>query len=349
MCNMHCRYCFYVDEASHRMTSSFGRMCDDTVNTLVRKAFVYADGAVSFTFQGGEPLLAGLDFYRTFVKTVGEYNTRRISVSYALQTNATLLDDGFCAFFAEHGFLIGVSLDGTRDIHDSLRRDRYGEGTHSSVMSGIRLLQKHNVDFNILCVVTKLVAENISKAWRELSKYGHLQFIPCIDGLSGETSDFSICAEDYGKALVEIFDLYRAAFFTASPVRERRMDNYLSMLLGYLPEHCGMSGRCGQYFLCEADGGVYPCDFYVLDEWLMGNINETSFARMAKSDTMQRFLEEGSSFSDTCKGCKYFALCFGGCRRDREPSLDKNRFCESYKYFFDRRLADMQRLAAAIK
>ena len=347
-CNMQCRYCFYADEANHRSTASFGIMQSDTMNTLVRKAVIYAEGRVTFSFQGGEPTVAGVEFYRDFVKTVSEYNVRGLSVSYSLQTNATLLTDEFCAFFAKHGFLIGVSLDGTKEIHDSLRTCADGKGTYSSVMYGIELLQKHGVEFNILCVMTKSVAENIKEVWKSLSVYGNIQFIPCIDGLDGKAAQFSLDAESYGNALIEIFDLYKAAFSTSSPVRERRMENYIAMLLGYPPEHCGMLGRCGVYFLCEADGSVFPCDFYVLDEWKIGNVNETSFARMVKSDVMQRFWHEGMEVPAKCRACEYFMLCRGGCRRDRE-GLCENRFCQSYKHFFKNRLPNMKALAEIAK
>lgn len=245
--------------------------------------------------------------------------------------------------------MIGVSLDGTKEIHDSLRIGNDGKGTYSLVVQGIELLKKHNVEFNILCVVTKDVAKNIRAVWKSLSMYGHIQFIPCIDGIDGEVTRFSLDAKNYGDALIEIFDLYRAAFFSAAPVRERRMDNYLSILLGYPPEQCGMLGKCGLYFLCEADGSVFPCDFYALDEWKIGNINETSFARMVKSDVMQRFQREGGETPIKCRECEYFMLCRGGCRRDREPLLIENRFCESYKHFFKSRLSDMQALADKIK
>ena len=343
-CNLKCRYCFYADEASHRNTHSYGIMQNETVRNLIRKALIYADGTISFTFQGGEPILAGLEFFKNFVNTVKQYNVNRLEVSYSVQTNGTLLNDEFCNFFAENGFLIGVSLDGRKDIHDLLRDNSY-----DAAVKGITLLKKYHIEFNVLCVLTKNVANDIHAVWKSLTQYGHLQFIPCIDSFDGSFSDFSINETDYGKVLVNIFNLYRASFFSNSLVSERRMDNYLSMLLGYPPEHCGMSGKCGIYFLCEADGSVFPCDFYVLDQWKIGNINETSFMRMAKSDVMHRFHVESIQIFEECHDCKYFFICRGGCRRDREPTLLTNRFCKSYKYFFNNCLTDMQELATRFK
>ena len=348
-CNLRCRYCFYADELARRAKPSPGVMDRETVRALIRKAFIYADGAVTFSFQGGEPTLAGASFYRFFIDEVSRCNTRGLPVSYGLQTNATLLTDELCELFAKHGFLIGVSLDGPKEIHDALRGDAAGGGSYDAVRRGIALLRRHRAEFNVLSVLTREAAGRIGEVWEELSPYGYLQFIPCIDALDGKAAPWSLDPETYGRALVEIFDRYRDAFFSSSPVRERRMDNYLSMLLGYPPEHCGMSGRCGVYFLCEADGGVYPCDFYALDEWKLGNIRETSFARMEAGPAAKRFAAEGSRRPEKCRDCRYLFLCGGGCRRDREPSLTENRFCESYRYFFDRRLAGMRALADAVR
>jgi len=344
-CNMRCTYCFYADEAAHRNVFSYGKMDSATVKNIVRKAFIYADESVSFTFQGGEPLLAGLEFFEAFVKCVNSFNTRDLDVLYSLQTNGTLLTDSFCRFFKANDFLVGVSLDGTEEIHDALRKDASGNGSYKKVKDGIRLLEKHGVDFNLLCVLTKECALNIKTVWKELSPHRHVQFIPCIDGLDGTSSPHSIDAELYGKALVDIFDLYERHNLLGSPVSERRIDNYLFILMGYPPEQCGMCGSCGTYFLCEADGSVFPCDFYVLDHWKLGNVNETSFARMERGEVMERFQNEGMQISDACRSCEYYFLCRGGCRRDREPDLLTNRFCESYKYFFENRLERMRELA----
>lgn len=348
-CNMQCKYCFYTDEMAHRHTALRGRMTEDTARNLIRRAFIHAHESVSFTFQGGEPTLAGVEFYRFFVKTVKEYNSRGLRVSYALQTNATLIDEQLCGFFAENGFLIGVSLDGTQNIHDSLRTDKNENGTYDKVRRSIKMLKKYNVEFSLLCVLTRSAAEHIREVLPSLSRYGSVQLIPCIDSFDKTISPFSLDAKSYGKALVEIFDIYRQALLSSSPISERRMDNYMSILLGYHPEMCGMSGRCGLYFLAEADGSVYPCDFYAIDDYKLGNINETSFSRMENSDTMGRFQEEGALPPAECRKCKYNYICRGGCRRDREPSLERNKYCESYKYFFDMRLEDMRALVKLIK
>jgi uncharacterized protein len=267
-----------------------------------------------------------------------------LPVSFSVQTNATLLTDEYCSFFAENGFLVGVSLDGSQKTHDKNRIYPNGGGSHADVMRGIELLKKHKVEFNVLCVLTNDICEHIRDAWSELAKYGHVQLIPCIEPFDADGEPL-LSAEAYGRALVDVFDMYEKTQLTPSPVRERRLDNYLYALSGLPPQQCGMAGGCGISFLCEADGSIFPCDFYALDKWKLGNINETSFARMENGESMQKFLAEGLDLPNECRECKYLFLCRGGCKRDREPNNSHNRFCESYKYFFDNRIQKMQTLA----
>ena len=351
-CSMRCRYCFYADVSDRRAVKSYGVMNADTMTALVRRAFAYADGAVSFAFQGGEPTLAGVDFYREFVRLTRRYNARGLPVNWALQTNGYDLPDELCDFFAENHFLLGVSVDGTRDIHDALRLDARGEGTYDRVMENIARLKRHGVDYNVLCVVTEPVARQGAACWDALSEHRYIQFIPCIDDFGGARQDFSLTAESYSQFLIDTFDRYEAAYRAGRPVSERRLDNYMLMLLGQRPEHCGMAGQCGLYFLVEADGGVYPCDFYVLDEWRLGSVNESGLLRMEKSERAQTFRAMSLNMPEKCAMCPYFALCRGGCRRDREPWQNglpaENRFCESYRRFFDERLPRMEKLARDI-
>jgi len=352
-CNMRCRYCFYADVSASRAVKSYGVMSRETAENLVRRAFAYADGSVSFAFQGGEPTLAGVGFYRDFLALARRYNTRGLRVSYALQTNGYELSDELCDFFAENRFLLGVSLDGTREIHDALRVDAQGRGTYDRVTGNIERLRRHGVDYNILCVVTEPVARQARTCWDSLSPHRYLQFIPCIDDFGGAKQPFSLTAEAYGRFLIETFDAYEAAFRAGRPVSERRLDNYMMLLLGQMPEHCGMAGQCGLYFLAEADGGVYPCDFYVLDEWRLGCVDKAGLRRMACGERAQAFRRLSLKRPQRCAGCRYFGLCRGGCRRDREPWTDgepaENRFCESYRMFFDTRLAQMEALARKIE
>lgn len=352
-CNMRCKYCFYADVTSLRNISNYGIMSRETMQQVIRKAFLYADGSVSFAFQGGEPTLAGSGFYEDFVRTVRQVNVRGLPVSYALQTNGYELSDAFCRFLAAHHFLVGVSVDGVKDIHNGLRRDAQGEGTFARVMGNIERLRQYGIEYNILCVVTAPVAERAKECWQNLARHGFLQFIPCIDDFHGPAQNWSLTAEAYGHFLIDVFSCYEHAWRKGNPVSERRFDNYLGVLLGQPPEDCGMRGLCGLYFLVEADGSVYPCDFYVLDEWRMGNLNLTSLGRMAKAEASLKFREISRTLPSSCNNCEWLRLCRGGCRRDREPFRDgrsgENKYCAGYRMFFEECFSKMRSLAEYIR
>ena len=352
-CNMRCVYCFYADVVSHRAHENYGTMSHETVEDLVRKAFAYAEGNVSFSFQGGEPTLAGAAYFIDFIQTVEKYNQRGLLVQYAIQTNGYRLSEEMLSVFEQYHFLVGVSLDGCEQTHDRLRVDAQGHGTYERVIHTIQRLKKRRIPYNILCVVTHEVAQQIHAVWRSLAPHGYIQFIPCIDGLDGEKSSYSLTPEAYGEFLVTTFQLYEQGWNTGHYVSVRNFDNYMQILMGQTPEMCGMRGRCGLYFLIEADGSVYPCDFYVLDKWHMGNIRQQSFFQLCRSDSCREFQQAALAVDPACQACPWYYLCHGGCRRDRETALGNelvlNRFCKSYQYFFERCEESMQQLAARIK
>lgn len=352
-CTMRCRYCFYADVAENRQVYSHGQMSLNTLDTIVRRAMSYADGYISFSFQGGEPTLAGIDFYKELIRLEKRYNSRKLPVHHAIQTNGYKLDDDLLQFLVDNNFLIGVSLDGTADIHDKLRLGADGKGSFAHVTKTISRLQELGAQFNILTVVNSYVARHGAECFRALAQYGYLQFIPCLDPFDGQHFDYSLNAADYGHFLKETFDLYYAAFNTNKPVSIRNFDNYIGILLGQPPETCGMCGRCGGYYLIEADGGVYPCDFYVLDQWQMGNINDSSFFRLEKSPLAQAFRDISVPLDKKCSQCPWFSLCRGGCRRDREPFTGDipslNQWCESYQAFFEYAFPRMREIAETLK
>ncbi len=266
----------------------------------------------------------------------------------ALQTNGLLLDSHWARFFKENGFLVGLSLDGGKALHDSLRRDSQGRGTFSRTMRAARLLESHEVDFNLLTVVTRQAAENITQVYRFLRRQGLLyqQYIPCLDPL-GEprgSSPYSLTPKVFGGFLKTLFDLWYQDVRAGRFIYIRYFENLLGMLLGRSPEHCGLSGRCALQHVIEADGSVYPCDFYCLDQWRLGNILEEDFAALDSAATAQRFLEESLAAPEYCGGCEYRFICRGGCRRDRE-GLGLNYFCQAYKEFFSYALPRLRELA----
>ncbi len=352
-CNMRCRYCFYADEARSRAVANYGVMSGETLEILVRKAFDYATGPVSFTFQGGEPTLAGLDFYRRLIALEKQYNARRVPVNNAIQTNGLLIDEAWAAFLREHRFLVGLSMDGYGALHDALRPDAAGEGTFARVCGAAALFDRHGVDYNILCVVTAPAARRAEKLYRYFCnrRFRYLQLIPCLDALDGGGGDWSLTAADYARFLNGTFRLYYDGFMRGDYVSVRLFDNYVRMLMGEPPESCGMAGVCASWLTIEGDGGVYPCDFYVLDEWRLGNIREDGIEALMTGAAARRFVETSRPVHEKCAACRWYPLCRGGCRREREPFADGrpglNRLCGAYQAFFEENAQNLERMAAA--
>ena len=346
---MRCEYCFYHDVSCNREVQSYGIMSDETLETLTRRAFAFAEKSVSFVFQGGEPTVAGIDFFRSAITYQKKYNSRRITVHNTIQTNATLITEEFAEFFKKNGFLVGVSLDGDKALNDKYRHLSDGSGSYDSINQGIDLLKKHGVDFNVLAVITKESAKSPSLVYSSLKEYKYLQFIPVIDDFNGETADFSLSAEDYGRFLCETFELYYRDIMAGNYVSVRDFDSYIHMLMGMPPSSCAMQGRCGGYFTVEADGSIYPCDFYVTDEHRIGNICEESFFSLARSEKLSNFITSSVCVSEKCRNCKWFRICRGGCRRHREPFPSLNKYCEAYSYFFEKCYDKMQRIAEIVR
>lgn len=359
-CQLRCRYCFYENVSESRETSNYGLMTLDTLDLLVKKAIAETTDHCTFAFQGGEPTLVGLDFYRDLIRLQEKYRTEFQKISLvihnAIQTNGMLLDDDWCAFLAQHKFLVGLSLDGDKDIHDLNRIDAQGKGTYTRAMKAAKLLEKHQVEFNILVVVTRQLARRAKHIYHTLVKNGfrYLQFIPCIDDFGKEpgSSPFSLTAERYGDFLKTLFDEWYKDFMAGQYISIRHFDNWIHMLQGQPPETCSMSGRCTCYGVVEADGSVYPCDFYVLDPWKLGTVQENTFEEMLTCQLAEDFLQASWPVASKCQACKYYPICRGGCRRDREPLLaaegqeaSLNIYCDAYLAFFDHALGQMQQIA----
>lgn len=349
-CNMRCSYCFYTDEMKHRQVAAFPAMTSETLENLIRRAFAYADESIVLAFQGGEPTLAGADFYRRLLALERKYNSRRLRVTHALQSNGLSITDDLISVLREGKFLIGLSVDGTQQIHDSRRLGADGQGTYERIMQTARRLRTNGIDYNILCVVDRQVAHNGEEVFEALKAHEYLQFIPRLESLDGKTDEDSLTAQDFGHFLCAVYPRYARMLRSGKQISIRAFDNWLQMLAGYPPENCGFWGRCMPNYLVESNGNVYPCDFYALDEWLLGNVNEKSFFALAKSQTQTAFIQRSHQMNDECRACPYLSICRGGCRRDREPpfgmgDLNKNRLCDGYRLFFERYLQDMTQLS----
>ena len=343
-CNMRCRYCFYADEQDKREVYSYGRMTVDTMKSIVEKAMEYADHDCTIAFQGGEPTLIGLEFYQELVEYVAAHkNPKHLRIHYALQTNGYLMDERWAEFFAKHHFLIGVSLDGTREVHDRYRVDAEGKGTYQKVLAAIRLLEAYQVEYNILTVVNAASARNAQKIYNFFKKTGirYQQYIECLDPI-GEVPgqhEYSLTPARYEHFLKSIFDAWYLDMKSGTYVYNRYFENLMMILDGQRPESCSMNGRCGRQWLIEADGSTYPCDFYALDEWRLGNINQDSFEQMDEKREALGFVQWSRQIPEQCKNCKWFGLCRNGCRRNREPvtadCTQVNYFCPAYQGFFE--------------
>ena len=352
LCNLRCKYCFYADEMQNRQVASFGIMSPETLEKVVSKAFAYASGPVTLAFQGGEPTLAGLDFFRQAVALARQYNTKKLPVHFALQTNGMVLDDDWAAFFAQHRFLIGLSLDGIKDTHDLYRVDVQGLGTYKTVMRAAQILENHRVAYNILTVITAQTAAKAGKIYGFYQKSGfrYQQYIPCLDPLGEARGQhpYSLTPEKYAYFLKTQFDCWYNDIIRGRFAYNRYFENLVGMLLGQPPESCGMSGRCSPQNVVEADGSVYPCDFYVLDQYRLGNLNQQDFPEIEARRAELGFIQTSHKVEEPCRDCRWYPLCRGGCRRDREQpdgSLGLNYYCAAYSDFFAYAITRLEEVA----
>jgi uncharacterized protein len=315
-CNLRCSYCFYRRQARPFMTL-------ETLETLVKNALLCAQDNCTFTFQGGEPTLVSLPFYRRLLELQQEYNLNCIEIQNSLQTNGFLIDDAWAAFLAENKFLVGLSLDGPRALHN-----RHRDGSYEQVMRAVHQLKKHGAECNILTVVTAYNVRRADELWQFYQKHAFrwLQFIPCLD--------FDLRPLDYGRFLVRLFELWYADWRCGGATDVRFFSNLVQMAAGYPPEACGMCGQCVPYSAIEADGSVYPCDFYVDEAWRLGMV-EDAFTALLQGETARRFALLSQPVAEVCRVCAHYALCRGGCRRWRN-SAGLNVLCEGYQYFFSR-------------
>ena len=342
-CNLRCSYCFY-----RQKTGIFGgkthRMSDKTLDILLRDA-IQSD-ITTFSWQGGEPTMMGLDFYKSVVEKQMKYGSA--PMANALQTNGVLLDGKWARFLAEYGFLVGLSVDGPRRLHDYYRKDARGKGTFDRVMASASLLREHGVDFNVLTLLNNINVAQPDVIYDFLldNDVYFMQFVPCVE--PGPAS-FSISAEQYGEFLVRIFDRW-AEDFPCVSIRD--FDDLLMRELGRGPGTCTVSERCGSYFVVEHNGDVFACDFFVVSRWRLGNITQTPLTELAKSEKFEQFAEAKSKLGDECANCRFVRWCYGGCQKHRTAlggkSTGPSYFCEAYKRLFEHALPRMPELVTRL-
>lgn len=352
-CNLRCAYCFYYDTMEKREKASYGMMSEETLEAVIRQALAYAEGSCTIAFQGGEPTLRGLDFYRKAVELEAQYNKNHVQIIHTLQTNGCFLDRQWAEFFRDQHFLVGVSLDGGPKLHDYYRKTPGGEGSFYKVMEHVELLKKTGVEFNILSVVNGRTAPQIRKTYEFYRKnhLDYLQFIACLDPFGEEPGgrEYSLTPEAYGRFLIELFDLWYSDLLQGRQPYIRQFENYIAVLLGQMPESCDMRGICGLQYVVEADGSVYPCDFYVLDEYRLGNFREHTVEEIDQMREKIGYIQESLHKEAACAACRYGALCRGGCRRNRRREDGYHQyFCLSYQMFFDACLPRLVEIARRV-
>lgn len=370
-CNMACEYCFYADETRNRLQASYGMMSEETLRNIIRKTLPRAEGSISYAFQGGEPTLRGLSFFEKAMEYEQQYNRGRIRVQHALQTNGLLIDEDWCRFLKKNGFLVGLSVDGTSRTHNAFRHDKGGAPTYERVVRAAKLMDRYQVPYNILTVVSHETAPAVREIYADYRQSGwnYQQYIACLDPLPEETpgrnplqsqdqdkpqsSRYSLSNEEYGEFLVTLFDLWDEDLQKGSQPYIRQFENYIAALIGFIPEACDQRGNCSVMHVVEADGSVYPCDFYMLDEYRLGNINTDTLAQIDRRREEIGFIEVSRRLPSRCRSCPYYTVCRGGCRRLREyqPGTEEglNHFCQAYRYFFSRRMDRLEEIADKVK
>lgn len=334
-CNLACTYCFYL---SRWDKAGVHGMDDATLERYVVD-YIGANPApeIAFAWQGGEPTLLGVEFFRKAVALQKKHCPPGKTIQNAIQTNGTLLDDAWCEFLRAEKFLVGLSVDGPAKIHDRRRVDRGGRPTAERVLDAAALLRRHQVEFNVLCVVGSHNADNGLQVYRFLRRLGSpfLQFIPLVERRRTQqphdfagpapdepgpgVDDVSVSPEAWGRFLIAVFDEWVQA--DVGQVFIRDFDNWLGMWTGLPSSLCVHAETCGDALVVESDGSVYSCDHYVYPNYRLGRLGEKPLADMVESVQQRGFgLDKRDGLPPKCLSCRWRKLCHGGCPKHRFPA-----------------------------
>lgn len=362
-CNLNCAYCFYLEKQVLFGPGKDCRMSDEVLAAFIgRYIEAQPTPVVEFVWQGGEPTLLGVDFFRRVVELQRPYLGRK-TIANSLQTNGTLLDDDWCRFLKQHGFMVGISLDGPREVHDRYRRDYAGNGTFDAVMRGLKLLQKHGVEYNVMASVARETAQRPLDVYRffKEQKVEFIQFVPIIErlpaaaersqGLSlagpaalnaeepnSDITPWTVDPEEYGDFLIAVYEEW-----VRNDVGKVFVMNFewaLNAWIGNPSPVCIHAERCGRALVIEHNGDLFACDHFVYPEYRLGNIMTDSLAAMvAKSLERGCGVTKETALPQWCRKCEVLAACRGGCPKHRfaatfqgEPGL--HYLCAGYKKFF---------------
>lgn len=358
ICNLDCKYCFYLEKERLYPGTNDWAMPPAVLESYVQRYIAaQQEGTVYFAWQGGEPTLLGIDFFKNAVELQQKYANGK-KIENAFQTNGILLNDRWGAFLAKYKFLVGLSIDGPRELHDHYRVDKGGQPTFDKVMDGLRILKKHAVEFNTLTVVNRVNSQAPLEVYRFLKEIGsgHMQFIPIVerstklpgnDGLAlvqpnfggdSEVTPWSVGSVAFGKFLCSIFDEWVRRDVGRQFVQI--FDVALEVWYGMAASLCVFRETCGSALAMEHTGDVYSCDHFVYPENKLGNIMDLSLAGMVGSDKQRKFgTDKRDSLPQYCRECDVRFACNGECPKHRfvrtpdgEPGL--NYLCAGYKAFF---------------
>ncbi len=334
-CNLRCRYCFYL-EKSRLFGGGPHRMSDETLEAMVKEYLSCHQTTHVFCWQGGEPLLAGLDFYRRAVELMKRHGGAGVNVGNVIQTNCTLLDDEWVSFLKEYNFLVGVSIDGPEAVHNAFRTHSNGSGSYGETVHGVECLMRHDVPVNSLTVVNRFSAERPLEIYRHLRDVLGMTHHQYIEETFGE---LAVTAEQWGRFLCAVFDEWVEN--DVGKVSVRLFDSIINRMLGGAPDCCSMRRECSSYLVVEHDGSVYPCDFHVLPEWRLGRIGRTSMETMLSSPCARRFARLKQT-EKQCRGCQFAPYCAGDCPRNRNRNISV--LCEGIKMFLSQALPRLRKL-----
>jgi serine-type anaerobic sulfatase-maturating enzyme len=359
VCNLDCKYCFYLEKENLYPGTANWEMSPEILERYIRQyisAQPFQD--VSFAWQGGEPTLLGVDFFRKVVKLQEKYAGGK-SIHNALQTNGVLLDEEWAVFLAEHGFLVGISIDGPRELHDFYRVDKGNAPTFDRVMRGISRLKQHRVEFNTLTVVNRKNSTYPIEVYRFLKEIGSgfMQFIPVVERKSAEpdsnglvliqpsfakaahVTDWSVEPQAYGNFLARIFDDWVRE--DVGKVYVQLFDVALESWFGMEASLCVFRETCGSALAMEHTGDLYSCDHFVYPEHKLGNIVDAPLATMVSSQQQRTFgMNKRDSLPRMCRECEVRFACNGECPKHRflstpDGEYGLNYLCAGYKYFFN--------------
>ncbi|WP_419779257.1 anaerobic sulfatase maturase [Maridesulfovibrio sp.] len=356
-CNMACSYCFYLDKSSLFKETPTYRMSGELLEELIRQAMNQSGEQVSFIWQGGEPTLMGLDFYRRCIELQQKYGQRQ-TVGNGLQTNGLLINEDWISFLKKYPWLVGLSLDGPEHVHDHYRRSRKGKGTWGKVSANAKEMLSAGLAVNALIVVNDHSVRFADEIYEYHKNLGltHMQFIPCVETDRNDPSrllPFSVPAEKYGHFLCRIFDNWMDDFYGRTPTTSVRMfESLFHLYIGYPAPECTLLKECGCYITVEHNGDVFCCDFYVQPEWHLGNIRQTSLTEMLNSKRQSTFGYRKACLPKECTKCRWLPLCRAGCPKDRlgnTKGKPSNYLCPAYKIFFEHADQRLRRLAQVWK